>query len=187
MSNKKNIVPKLFCCKRIMIIAAIWLLGVSVVGSTVAFIVVHTQSVVNEFEPSNVSCEVTEDFDGSVKQNVNVTNTGDADAWIRVKLVTYRVNDEGQHIGGTAIVPNFTPGNGWVLHDGFYYYTSLVAPNKQPSSNLITSIILSTYSDADGGKQAIEVIAEAIQAKGTDANKNEAVKLAWGIDPATLK
>ena len=61
-----------------------------------------------------MSCTVTEDFDGTTKKNVNVTNTGDIDAYLRVKLVTYRVNDDGQHIGGTAAIPAFTPGDGWV-------------------------------------------------------------------------
>ena len=36
--------------------------------------------------PSHVSCEVTEKFDGETKSNVNVENTGDTDAYIRVRL-----------------------------------------------------------------------------------------------------
>ena len=43
-----------------------------------------------------------------MKSDVNVKNTGDIDAFIRVKLVTYRTNDAGQHIGGTAALPQFT-------------------------------------------------------------------------------
>ena len=82
-----------------------------------------------------------------------------------MKLVTYRVNSDGERIGGTAVIPNFTPGEGWFEKDGFYYYKSPVAPNKTPATNLIGNdgITLVEYTDADGGRQVIDVIAEAIQ------------------------
>ena len=53
---------------------------------------------------------MTESFDGTTKTNVDVVNDSNITAYIRVKLVTYRVNDAGQHIGGTAAIPSFTPG-----------------------------------------------------------------------------
>ena len=76
-----------------------------VVGGTVAWLSTKSAPITNTFLPSKVACEVTESFDGKTKSNVNVINTGDIDAYIRVKLVTYRVNDEGDHIGGTAKIP----------------------------------------------------------------------------------
>lgn len=141
------------------------LLVTLIVGGTVAYLVTQVTPITNTFTPSQVTCAVTEDFDGTVKSNVNVTNTGDTDAYIRVKLVTYRVNDNGDHIGGTASVPDFTPGTNWVKHsDGYYYYTLPVKPNERPTAALIESIELTgPYNDADGGKQVIEVMAEAIQ------------------------
>ena len=90
------------------------LLALALTGATLAYLITHTDPVPNRFTPAHVSCTVTEDFDGTTKKNVNVTNTGDIDAYLRVKLVTYRVNDDGQHIGGTAAIPAFTPGDGWV-------------------------------------------------------------------------
>lgn len=147
------------------------------VGGTVAYLTTNTDPVVNTFEPSHVTCEVTENFNGETKSNVNVKNTSDIDAYIRVKLVTYRVNDAGQHIGGVAEIPSFTPGDGWVRHGEYYYYTSPVAKNAQPGKNLIDSIDLTAkYDDADGGKQVIEVMAEAIQSEPA-----EAVGEAWGV------
>lgn len=134
------------------------------VGGTVAYLVTQVTPVTNTFTPSHVTCQVTEDFDGTKKENVNVFNTGDTDAYIRVKLVTYRVNDAGQHIGGTAAIPSFTPGQNWVENGGYYYYTLPVAPGQKPAYDLIESIQLKgNYDDADGGKQVIEVMAEAIQ------------------------
>ena len=69
---------------------------------TIAWLTDKDRPLVNTFDSSKVTCEVQEKFDGKVKSDVNVKNTGDIDAFIRVKLVTYRTNDAGQHIGGTA-------------------------------------------------------------------------------------
>ena len=148
------------------------------ISGTVAYLVTKSEPVENKFTPSHVACQVTEDFDGTTKSNVNVTNTGDTDAYIRVKLVSYRVNAQGQHIGGTVAVPSFTPGENWKLHtDGYYYYTLPVAPGEEPKADLIGSIDLTgSYDDADGGKQVIEVMAEAIQSGPADA-----VGKSWGV------
>lgn len=154
------------------------LLVTLIVGGTVAYLVTQVTPITNTFTPSQVTCAVTEDFDGTVKSNVNVTNTGDTDAYIRVKLVTYRVNDNGDHIGGMADIPNFQRGTNWVKHsDGYYYYTQPVKPNEKPATALIDRIELTgSYDDADGGKQVIEVMAEAIQSRPT-----EAVGESWGV------
>lgn len=142
------------------------------VGATVAYLSKQAE-VVNTFEPGKVTCKVTEEFDGSVKKNVNVINTGNTDAYLRVKLVTYRVNEKGEKIGGTAEIPAFTPGDGWFAKGGFYYYSLPVNPGEKPDTNLINSIeVRSIYKDADdpdGGKQVIEVMAEAIQSTPADA------------------
>ena len=159
-----------------MVIATVLLLALAI-GGTLAWLSTKDGPITNTFTPSKVTCKVTERFNGVTKSNVNVTNTGDTDAYIRVKLVTYRTNDQGQHIGGTASLPTFTLGAKWVSHDGYYYYTLPVAPGGSPETNLTESMTLTgSYTDADGGKQAIDVMAEAIQSVPEDA-----VKEAWGF------
>ena len=162
------------------------LLLTMMVGGTLAYLTIQTNPVVNQFTPSHVSCTVTESFNGTIKSNVNVTNTSDIPAYIRVKLVTYRVSDAGEnagkHIGGTADLPAFTLGTGWVKHGEYYYYTQPVAPGASPAANLTDSMTLTgVYNDADGGKQVVEVMAEAIQSVPTSA-----VVSAWNVDPSTL-
>lgn len=165
-----------------LMISVLLLLSTAIAG-TMAWLTATTGEITNTFTPSKVTCEVTEKFDGTTKSNVNVTNTSDINAYIRVKLVTYRVNNDGKHIGGTATIPKFTLGAGWVEHDGYYYYTKPVKPNEQPAVALIDSIkLLESYTDADGGKQVIEVMAEAIQSE-----PSKAVIDSWGVNPATLK
>lgn len=159
-----------------MVIATVMLLALAI-GGTVAWLTSSTGPITNTFTPSHVTCEVTEDFNGTVKSNVNVKNTSDNPAFIRVKLVTYRVNDADQHIGGTATIPTFNLGTDWVKHGEYYYYTKPVAPNASPEAALTASgITLQTYTDVDGGKQVIEVMAEAIQSM-----PERAVGEAWGV------
>lgn len=149
------------------------------IGGTLAYLVTQDEPITNTFTPSFVTCKVIETFDedSGIKKEVNVQNTGDTDAYIRVRLVTYRTNAAGQHIGGTATIPEFTPGTNWVKDGDYYYYTLPVKPNEKPTTDLISSITLhQNYADSDSGNQAIDVMAEAIQ-----SGPAEAVGTAWGV------
>ena len=160
-----------------IVMATVLLLALAI-GGTVAWLSTNDTPITNTFTPSKVACEVTESFDGTVKSNVNVQNTGDIDAFIRVKLVTYRTNDKDQHIGGTAALPPFDLGDNWVEYNGYYYYTLPVKAGETPVTNLTDSMKLTkTYEDADGGHQAIDVMAEAIQSV-----PEAAVQAAWGAN-----
>ena len=162
-----------------MLLATVMLFALAV-GGTIAWLIDKDRPLVNTFDPSKVTCEVQEKFDGKVKSDVNVKNTGDIDAFIRVKLVTYRTNDAGQHIGGTAALSQFTLGANWVEYNGYYYYTLPVAPGDNPATKLTDSMTLTeSYDDADGGHQSIDVMAEAIQSVPA-----EAVGQAWGVSIA---
>ncbi len=156
-------------------LAAVLLIALSI-GGTYAWLTGRSAAVANTFTPGHVTSEVTEEFDGTVKTNVNVVNTGDIDAFVRVKLVTYRTNDRGEHIGGVSELPVFTLGENWVEYGGCYYYTLPVAPGASPAANLADRIVLTAaYDDADGGHQSMDVMAEAIQ-----SIPEAAVKAAWG-------
>ena len=161
-----------------MALATVLLLALAI-GGTVAWLTAGDTPITNTFNPSKVTCRVDESFNETtgVKTNVNVTNTGDIPAYIRVKLVTYRTNAQGHHIGGTAALPQFTLGEGWVEYNGYYYYTKPVEPNGKPANNLTDSMTLTgSYNDADGGMQAIDVMADAIQSVPA-----EAVGQVWGV------
>lgn len=159
-----------------MVIATVMLLALAI-GGTVAWITSSTGPITNTFTPSQVSCKVEENFNDrtGVKSNVKVQNTSDIPAFIRVKLVTYRTNAQGQHIGGTATVPTFTPGEGWREHNGYYYYTQPVQPQNFTGILIDEIRLQDPYMDADGGRQAMDVMAEAIQSV-----PEAAVKEAWG-------
>ena len=171
--------------RQAMMVLSVVLLLALAVGGTIAWLSTKTTPVTNTFTPAEVTCKVEENFNENtgVKTNVNVKNTGNIDVYIRVKLVTYRTNDAGQHIGGTADLPEFTLGKDWVKHGEYYYYTLPVAPEEKPAANLAEKMTLtSSYKDADGGKQALDVMAEAIQSE-----PEKAVGEAWGVQIAPGK
>lgn len=161
------------------LVLSLLLLVAVAAGGTIAWLSTKTGSIENKFTPSQVSCEVDEVFQNNVKSSVIVKNNSNIDAYIRVKLVTYRVNDKNQHIGGEAPVPNFSLRTNWIEYEGYYYYT-LPVTSGEYTPNMIkdgSSISLTgSYSDADGGKQVIEVMAEAIQSVPA-----KAVGEAWGV------
>ncbi len=190
------------------LILSLLLLLTFAIGGTLAYLVADTKPVENSFTPGEVTCDVTDEVDKNYKQNIQVTNTGNVDAYLRVKLVSYRTNDLNEIIGGTASVVYTPPENSlWIHYGDHYYYTLPVKPGDKPTEDLAQvlegesaaekGIKLSEYEmlfdgdgeklsgDMEGGKQVIEVIAEAIQADGVDKNGNHPVTLAWGIEVDT--
>ena len=154
------------------LIIALALILVLAVGGTVAYIFTHTGPVINTFTPADVKVDIQEDFDGRVKKNVNVKNTGDTDAYIRIKLVTYMADSEGNPIAENASIPSFVPGSDWSYceSDDTYYYGKPVAPNGKTSDLIGNDGI--TLKEG----QVVEVLAEGIQAM-----PKQAVIDAWGV------
>lgn len=152
--------------KTMSLLLALVLLTGAVTG-TLAWLFTKTDNVTNTFVTASVPNTPVEEFDGKTKTSIVIKNEGNIDAYVRVKLVTYRVNDNGDHIGGTATIPSFTLGTDWFKEGDYYYYAKPVAPDATSSNLLGTSIELQNYTDADGGKQVIEVISESIQSVTT--------------------
>lgn len=145
------------------------------VGATAAWLTDMSRRQSNTFLPAEVTCRVEENFSGREKTSIVLRNTGNISAFLRLRLVTYRVNEQGDRIGGTAEIPSFSLGEGWLAAaDGCYYYERPVAAGGLTGNLLAQSLPLTAYADADGGVQVIEVVAEAIQSVPA-----EAVNRAW--------
>ena len=137
----------------------------------------------NAFEYAKVSCEVTENFTNNKKDNVQVRNTGTTDAYIRATYVVNWVDEQGNI---AAAVPesysyNVTenPDSKWTKgSDGYFYYTSPVAPVASTEGSLLTCTV--TYPVNPEYTLSVEILAEAIQS--TPAN---AVQEAWGVTPTS--
>ena len=164
-----------------LLVSLLLVLGVAV-GGTVAFLSTRTNSKVNTFTPSEVTCEVTETFDKNVKSQVAVQNTGDTTAFIRAAInVTWMkdadsYDDADQTVSAKAPVKDtdysitLAQNTNWIKGaDGYYYYKLPVAPQGS------TEVLIDECKLLDGCHLSVEIVASAIQA-GPEA----AVQAAWG-------
>jgi len=154
------------------------LLILGVVGGSLAYLFTSTEEVENVFTAVELPPEVTESFDGDVKENVKVTNTGNADAYIRAAVVIAWI--EGDNIvsdpEGHTYECNFDLTNGWFDGgDGFYYYAY---PGAAGDST--TDLITSAKPTAGNVYQLkIDIAAQTIQAE-----PNTVVAEKWGVTVA---
>ena len=130
----------------------------------------------NESPPAQVSCEVEETFDGSVKRSVAIRNTGDTDAFIRVTVVAnwVKADDEGNVTSVHAQQPQ--PGTDYTIQwaddfganwlqggSDFYYYKIAVDP-EESTAVLIAECTPKANRAPEGYTLAVEIVASAIQA-----------------------
>lgn len=154
--------------KSTALIIAIVLILVMAVGGTVAYIVTHTEPVINQFTPTEAKITVVEDIENNVKNSITVKNdsTG-VPVYIRVALVANAIDDNGT-VTGNAEVPEFKLGTGWVKIGEYYYYTSAVEVGYSTRDLLGDNMTLAANTQ-------VIVVADAIQATPKDA-----VIAAWG-------
>ena len=139
-----------------------------------------TGVLVNEFGFGSVSPSVFENRDNNVKSDVAVKNSGSAPAYLRVAVDIYWQDQDGTRLWdapvagtdytiewgdkGDAAATN-SPSS-WVLaSDGFYYWTSPVAPLGK-TGVLIKSV---TEKKADGKNLVVDISTQAIQSTPDDA------------------
>lgn len=144
-----------------LLIVAALLLTITV-GSTVAYLVDSTNALVNTFEPTEVDTELTEDFDGTVKKNIKVTNNGNIPVYVRIALIANYVDANG-YIVSSASVPAFTLGNGWKKIGSYYYLTTPLAVDA--SSTLVDETGITLSTDTNGNRMQIVVLHQSIQAQ----------------------
>ena len=156
----------------VLLLSMILLIGIAV-GTTVAFLVARTEPMKSTFEYAKVSCEVT----GS-KENVQIKNTGNTAAYIRATYVVTWRDAYGKVAvsvpGGYSYTLTENLSNNWKKGtDGYFYYTSPVAPGNSTLDSLPTCNV--TYPDNPEYTLSVEILAEAIQGEPA-----EAVQQAWG-------
>ena len=160
------------------LLAIVMVIG-AVVGSTVAYLITNTDPVENKFTYAGVSCEVKEDFDGSTKKNVQITNTGSTDAYIRATYVVNWLDAQGNIVASVPEGYSYTltenPDSKWTKgNDGYFYYLSPVAPDKSTPGSLLTCTV--TRPENPEYRLSVEILATAIQSQPA-----KAVGEAWGV------
>ena len=181
--------------KKALLTMSVVLLLLVAVGTTLAYIFTKTDPVVNTFTPSKVSCAVVENSGrpvsggiqntGDKKSNVQIKNTGDTDAYIRVAVVVNWISADGTRVWATKPVEgddytiNLDLNNGWSPVGDYYYYGSAVAPcthkDGDEHAGCMTSVLIRSCTSVpgrapDGYYLSVEIVASAIQSKGMGAN-----------------
>ena len=160
------------------LVALVLILG-AVVGGTLAYLAARTDAIVNTFNPAKVDITVEENFDGSTKKDVKITNTGDTEVYIRATyVVTWKDAAENvypeQPQPGDDYTISLNPKQDWFYYNGYYYYTAPVAPGA--STGVLIDLCTPVAGRApEGYFLSVDVLASAIQSVPEDA-----VKAAWG-------
>ncbi len=163
--------------KRILLVAlCVVLVAALAIGGTVAWLTASSDAVTNTFTPGDVTVEIKETVEYNIKKSVQIKNTGNVDAYIRVAVVVNCIDSEGNVILGTP--PSWTAASGWTKLGGYYYY-NLVVPAGGTTDNLLDDdgVVL---KDSDGNLYSVDILAQGIQAAGGTGN-TPAVTEAWGV------
>ena len=155
---KKFIKRKMPEKKAIAFLVAIIVLSVITISTTLAYIVVKTNSIKNIFTPPIVDVEIGTDVEGNFVQN-----TGDVPVYARVAVVATWVDDNGQTYSQAPDV-EITLKDGWTKgNDGFYYLKSKLEPDM--SSTPIESISVTDPTNPPAGYTLkVQILASVIQA-----------------------
>lgn len=145
-----------------------------------------TGVLVNEFGFGSVKPSVDETLDNNVKSDVAVKNSGSAPAYLRVAVDIYWQDKDGARLWDEPVAGNnyviewgkvanasaTNSASSWVRSaDGFYYWTSPVAPMDK------THVLIKSVSEkkTDGKNLVVDISTQAIQSTPDDA-----VTEAWG-------
>ena len=171
-----------------LLIAAAALCIAAAVGLTLAFMFKKSEKT-NRFVPAEVSCAVREQLDnnevagtvavGGEKADIRVENTGNVKEFIRLKLVSYYVDANGDIVGTVSSqYPTLSLKNGWIAGANHTYYYPFPTDPGGMTEILCEPVTLGQKLLANGITvyQVIELIAEAVQAEPISA-----VQEAWGV------
>ena len=178
MSKRKRIIA--------LLVGVILLAGTA---GTLAWLSV-TGVLVNQFGIGSVTPSVQETLNGKVKSDVKAKNTGTAPAYIRAAVDIYWQDQDGARLWdepkeepkgeadyeiawSVADASGANSAYNWVkASDGFYYWTSPVAPGAE------TGVLINSVTElkaTEGRNLVVDISTQAVQ-----ATPDEAVHDAWG-------
>lgn len=175
---------------KILLKRVVWVLAfvfVLLCGTAFALMFRQTNVLQNQFDTAEVDCEVHEALDGAGdytqgmqtadrKTGITVKNTGNIDAYLRVRFVSYWVNGEGNVVGKPSQMPAISVTDAWIPgSENTYYHKAAVAPEAFTQELLSQPIILADVS-SEGYYQVVEVFADAIQSL-----PESAVESSWKV------
>ncbi len=186
MYNGKHAKKTTFKSKKTLtLLVALLVIFTVSVGSTLAFLITQTDSVVNTFTPGEIKGDVIETFDGETKEDVKISIDSDSDvsAYVRALVVVSWQDAEGNVYGQKPVagvdytITMGTSSNWFEGANGYYYYSEPLGADLDTTTDvLIKSCTQKQACENPKYKLNVDVIAEAIQAEPVDA-----VQEAWGV------
>lgn len=167
-----------------VVLAALLVLVLGIVGTTLAWLTDKTDALTNNFTYAKVSCEVLEDVDEdkTEKRKVWIQNTGNTDAYIRATYVVTIRDEEGNILYDAYETKDFkdymrgleskiSDAPPWQRgSDGYWYYMLPVAPNELTKELFKSTIYpLRIKINEKFAYTYIEILASAVQAMPTNA------------------
>ena len=162
-----------FSGKSLALLVSALVLSFAMIGGTLAWLADDAAPITNTLKMASTDIDIDEKFDGSVKRDVRVKNTGSIPIYVRVNLVINLQDDEGnvapvsrENVVSCCMTMEMGDA-GWKQgSDGYYYYTSPV-PAGEFTPMLVRSI---TAVDSDlipeGYSLNVRVLAQSVQSQG---------------------
>lgn len=157
--NKKTLV---------LLIAATMLLTISV-GSTVAYLVTDTGSIVNTFTPGVLDTEIIEDFSNNTKSNIKIQNIQTVDAYVRVAVVGNWCDENGNIVEPWSVPSDMSLGENWEKNGAYYYYKPVLKAGETTATPLFTKAISGTDTSRPGLHLVVTVVHQSIQSEPKEA------------------
>ena len=186
MYNGKHAKKTTFKSKKTLtLLVALLVIFTVSVGSTLAFLITQTDSVVNTFTPGEIKGDVIETFNGETKEDVKISIGSDSDvsAYVRALVVVSWQDADGNVYGQKPVagvdytITMGTSSNWFEGANGYYYYSEPLGADLDTTTDvLIKSCEQKQACENPKYKLNVDVIAEAIQAEPKDA-----VEEAWGV------
>ncbi|MGM9541684.1 MAG: hypothetical protein ACI3VD_03240 [Candidatus Limivicinus sp.] len=154
--------------KPLTLFVALVLLLTLAVGGSLAWLV-SNDNVTNSMVPGQVPITIHEQFDGTTKSDVYVTNDGNIQAFIRVAIIANAVDEQGNVTTGTAPVYNVNTSK-WTQIGNYYYYNGIVEPKGKTDA---------LFTDSVEVNGEINILAESIQVLGGITSDGSASVDAW--------
>ena len=167
--------------RSILLTVSVLVLCLSMVGGTMAWLTTQTDPVNNVFSLAQPGIEIEEEFDGNVKRNVGVKNTGDIPVYVRLTLVYSYIDGEGNVYPKAPSCTVIPGGENWIqAPDGTYYYTKPLSAGER-TTNVVSSITPNADpSLPEGVHLDVHVLAQYVQAEGMKGQQHM-VETLWPV------
>ncbi len=165
----------------LLLASLLLILAVGVFGS-ISYLIDTSNVVTNTFIPGDVDPGIKEEFNGLLKQDVVITNTGNVPAYVRAMIVVSWVDTEGNVLSEVPVEGTdyeMTISNQWKSSGEYYYWNGTVTAGGK------TGVLIHECAPKGEGKEgyslSVEILTQSIQAEPA-----QAVIEAWGRTAASL-